>query len=656
MLRRNVRSLCYQHAVKPAARIGIFPLHLDPPTVQHCEIFRLLVGKDHACGNPINSKSGGTGTSCSLPVSTLSSWSSSHATERGEGSSLLDIEQLMQQPPSSRDLHLGRLKQNALNDPVSCDAMLRGAKSLEHFEDFERLLNESTLAPFDHLILVPNTKYPVTLRQSIHLAAMSVLATKDLARVHIELKALEHPEKMMSVVYDLVSKYPKSTIIHWLPNVHEMQHWKHFDELARNVPFLLLRPKGWRSASEALNDTHTNGLENVVTSPTQAASNNSSPSAASSSSTMSLLRISDKTRLRSMMPRQWDTSSTPSMMEIIEVPRMSGSYVRQELWEGSTSPTELLTPAVQRYVDSQMLYRDFRKGAFHSRYHHNNATQSGRAKQLVTSAHSGMALVAFQGIIPRLELHYDPNNLLAREQYNKLKPFECLDGRDPDLIVPIGGDGYFMHCVRKHWRRYIPFFGVNAGHVGYLLNDCGVLEELFSAPLKLHHLSMLYVEAEAENATGEKHVLEELAFNDAWVERSSGQTALIRILVNGEERIRRVRGDGVLMSTAAGSTAYAQALGASPVPVGAPLIQLVGSNIVSPAQWRPVHLNQEDIVEFEVVDNFKRPCRGYVDAVDVGTVTRMLVRTSRVAGVQVAFADSCDLQQKLYKMQFPGAR
>eukprot|EP00455_Lapot_gusevi_P010343 TRINITY_DN14670_c0_g2_i1.p1 TRINITY_DN14670_c0_g2~~TRINITY_DN14670_c0_g2_i1.p1 ORF type:complete len:172 (-),score=20.57 TRINITY_DN14670_c0_g2_i1:309-800(-) len=161
---------------------------------------------------------------------------------------------------------------------------------------------------------------------------------------------------------------------------------------------------------------------------------------------------------------------------------------------------------------------------------------------------------------------------------------------------------------------------------------------------------------EAENATGEKHVLEELAFNDAWVERSSGQTALIRILVNGEERIRRVRGDGVLMSTAAGSTAYAQALGASPVPVGAPLIQLVGSNIVSPAQWRPVHLNQEDIVEFEVVDNFKRPCRGYVDAVDVGTVTRMMVRTSRVAGVQVAFADSCDLQQKLYKMQFPGAR
>lgn len=588
--------------------------------------------------------------------------------EGGEGSPL-DIAQLIEQPPSSRDLHLGRLKQNALNDPVSCDAMLRGAKSLEHFEDFERLLNESALAPFDHLILVPNTKYPVTLRQSVHLAAMSVLATKDLARVHVELKALEHPDKMMSVVYDLVSKYPKSTIIHWLPNVHEMQHWKHFDELARTVPFLLLRPKGWRSASEAINDILTNGVESP---PTSSSPSTTSTSAAtggvpsqqqqhvvsSTPSKMSLLRISDKTKLRSMMPRQWDTSSTPSMMEIIEVPRMSGSYVRQELWEGSTSPTELLTPAVQRYVDSQMLYRDFRKGAFHSRYNsHNSATQSGgRAKPLVASAHAGMALVAFQGIIPRLELHYDPNNLLAREQYNKLKPFECLDGRDPDLIVPIGGDGYFMHCVRKHWRRYIPFFGVNAGHVGYLLNDCGVLEELFSAPLKLHHLSMLYVEAEAENATGEKHVLEELAFNDAWVERSSGQTALIRILVNGEERIRRVRGDGVLMSTAAGSTAYAQALGASPVPVGAPLIQLVGSNIVSPAQWRPVHLNQEDIVEFEVVDNFKRPCRGYVDAVDVGTVTRMMVRTSRVAGVQVAFADSCDLQQKLYKMQFPGAR
>ena len=262
---------------------------------------------------------------------------------------------------------------------------------------------------------------------------------------------------------------------------------------------------------------------------------------------------------------------------------MSGAFVRQELWR-HLGPEHAHYPAVLRYMAP--ICKDSEGPLLNFRSYGSTAPSSGggpaspasaRTNAKLPTAYSHQACVSLEGLVPRLELHYDPNNLLAREQYAKLRAFECLDGQEPDLIVPIGGDGYFMHCVRRNWRRFIPFFGVNAGHVGYLLNDCATLEELFSAPLKLHQLQMLYCEAEAETPTGEKRIISELAFNDAWLERSTGQTALVRILVNGEERIRRVRGDGVLVSTAAGSTVYAQALGASPVPVGAPLIQLVGA-------------------------------------------------------------------------------
>ncbi|KAG5507442.1 hypothetical protein JIQ42_07739 [Leishmania sp. Namibia] len=394
------------------------------------------------------------------------------------------------------------------------------------------------------------------------------------------------------------------------------------------------------------------------------------------------------------------------MVEVHPITRSTGADVRQALWEQEIHPSFILTDCVQRYIEGHGLYRDPRKATAASLYgsvgissDYGNGTRSGsgsgggasglgggagasgqmggtdagfRDPTAASGAGSGMssgaggsvgtrrvvasrdtATLSFPGLIPRLELHYDRNNLLAREQYEKLRIFQCQDGEEPDLIVPIGGDGYMMHCIRKNWRRFIPFYGVNAGHVGYLLNDRTTLEELFSSPLKLHFTTMLYCQAEKEGDMGERMLLSELAFNDAWVERSSGQTALIRILVNGQERIRRLRGDGVLVSTAAGSTAYSQALGASPVPVGAPLIQIVGSNVVSPAQWRPAHLDQEDQVEFEVIDGTKRPCRCYVDSVDVGNVTRLLVRSSRVAGVTLAFSKSCDLQHKLYQMQFP---
>lgn len=362
------------------------------------------------------------------------------------------------------------------------------------------------------------------------------------------------------------------------------------------------------------------------------------------------------------------------LVEVHPITRCTGADVRQALWEQYIHPSSILPDFINRYVESHGLYRDSRKATASQRGGSCNdfggvgapvMTQGGSAGGNFVSSGSrsagtrrvvalrDTATLSFPGLIPRLELHYDRSNLLAREQYEKLRVFQRQDGEEPDLIVPIGGDGYMMHCIRKNWRRFIPFYGVNAGHVGYLLNDRSTLEELFSSPLKLHFTTMLYCQAEKESDTGERVLLSELAFNDAWVERSSGQTALIRILVNGQERIRRLRGDGVLVSTAAGSTAYSQALGASPVPVGAPLIQVVGSNVVSPAQWRPAHLDQEDQVEFEVVDSTKRPCRCYVDSVDVGNVTRMLVRSSRVAGVTLAFSKSCDLQHKLYQMQFP---
>ena len=46
-----------------------------------------------------------------------------------------------------------------------------------------------------------------------------------------------------------------------------------------------------------------------------------------------------------------------------------------------------------------------------------------------------------------------------------------------NLIVVIGGDGTMLHAIREHWRSRLPFLGVNAGHLGFLLNGSPELEE-----------------------------------------------------------------------------------------------------------------------------------------------------------------------------------
>ncbi|ORC85270.1 putative inorganic polyphosphate/ATP-NAD kinase, putative,poly(p)/ATP NAD kinase [Trypanosoma theileri] len=845
---RRVIPLCCWYNVPQLSRVGIFPLHLDPPTVQHRELFRLLVGDTNNNNNNNNNI----------------------------------------------------INNNNNNNNISNGVdSTNSSTSLWYLEPLAESLKKSERVPFDHLIVVPNTRFPVALRLSTHLAALTTLVTRGLPRVHVDFTALEHPDEDMPCVYELTQRYKNSTLVHWLQDAHEMQKWAHFGDVKLHVPMLLLqtvslpvsvvgRPpdarliektrfgssgnmlfdtnttselhrqkphlqeyqeneerkhekkhdkksqeggkpqqmekdresavcfddcgtcstcgrsprlmaKGrgeeeveisrsykssstssWLASSDDLSMNHlgpvdavdtssytskyysnsnkktqnssiststNNGNDDGISNHSSSGSNNnnsgssgdgsnsnSNSNSSNSSSNMDtcmdnkygsksndggvlqdnstlsgnnpLLSTESEdndTTLRDTVPARRkvrhlieDLFSTPHDVEIGDtnipphgpaphvevhaVHRCTGADVRQALWEREVDPALILTEPVHCYIKSHSLYHDYRKDASPKMAlvaYHSFSSSSGsgggggggsrssgggvvgggggfggiRRSKVATLCFS--AALAFPGLIPRLELHYDKNNLLAREYYESLSAFQACGDEEPDLIVPIGGDGYMMHCIRNNWSRFIPFFGVNAGHVGYLLNDASTLSELFSAPLKLHTTTMLYCLAEKETETGEKHLLSELAFNDAWVERSSGQTALIRILVNGEERIRLLRGDGVLVATAAGSTAYCRALGASPVPVGAPLIQVVGSNVVSPAQWRPTHLNQEDQVELEVLDSARRPCRCFVDSVDVGNVTRMLVRSSRAAGVVIAFASSCDLQQKLYQMQFP---
>jgi hypothetical protein len=41
--------------------------------------------------------------------------------------------------------------------------------------------------------------------------------------------------------------------------------------------------------------------------------------------------------------------------------------------------------------------------------------------------------------------------------------------RVPTCIVALGGDGTMLRAIRAHWRRRLPFVGINAGHLGFLL-------------------------------------------------------------------------------------------------------------------------------------------------------------------------------------------
>ena len=250
---------------------------------------------------------------------------------------------------------------------------------------------------------------------------------------------------------------------------------------------------------------------------------------------------------------------------------------------------------------------------------------------------------------PRIIIFADERNERARGWAEKLREFE--NDESPTCIVALGGDGTMLRAIRAHWRRRLPFVGINAGHLGFLLNSP---ESMFGSgfppgDLIVRQLPMLYVELMKTDGSMETA----LAFNDAWVERETSQSAWVKVKVNERTRIAKLVADGVLVSTAAGSTAYARSMGCAPLLADTPGWLLAGSNVMSPPNWKSALLSTESTVELSSVGGEKRPLRAFVDGQDFGHVTGLCARQSRIAAVELGFCRQHDMAEKIAQIQFP---
>ena len=234
------------------------------------------------------------------------------------------------------------------------------------------------------------------------------------------------------------------------------------------------------------------------------------------------------------------------------------------------------------------------------------------------------------------------------QEMRKMLPGENTE--DPNIILVVGGDGTMLRAIRKLWRKRLPFYGINTGHLGFLLNS-GLPPDLVGQSLIVEQLSMLRVET--LGLDGRRKI--SLAFNEAWVERGTGQTAWIEVAVDGKVRLEKMVADGALVSTAGGSASYARAMGAAPLPLSTPALLLVGSNVFSPFIWQPAVLPLNSEVEFRTLDPDKRPLNGFVDGVPQGKISWMGVKTSNIAAVELAFDPGHDPAEKLARIQFPAA-
>jgi NAD+ kinase len=247
---------------------------------------------------------------------------------------------------------------------------------------------------------------------------------------------------------------------------------------------------------------------------------------------------------------------------------------------------------------------------------------------------------------PRLRIVFDERNPRAVEIAER---YGRVASDAPDLILVIGGDGTMLRAIREHWRHRAPFLGVNAGHLGFLMNET-LPAELDGLELSSHSMPTLRVDA----MTPEGRVTTGVAYTDTWVERGDGQASWLRLDIDGRTRVRKIVGDGMLVATASGSSAYARAMGAMPLLLNTTALTLAGSNVFQPRFWRPMTLPGDSVITLKNLDRSgKRPVRAFVDGTSLGVVDSATVRRSAVAGVELLFTREFAPSDKLLRSRFP---
>lgn len=161
------------------------------------------------------------------------------------------------------------------------------------------------------------------------------------------------------------------------------------------------------------------------------------------------------------------------------------------------------------------------------------------------------------------------------------------DGKT-DLLVSMGGDGTMLHCARAAAPLHIPIFGINCGTLGFLAaceqNDCRhSLQLLLDGKCAVNERFMLHARVLTPQADPQNF----LAFNDCVLRAAAPRAFLIEAAWNGSE-IPSYFGDGVIVATPTGSTAYSLA-------AGGPIVQ-PGVDVLVVTPICPHTLNQRPLI------------------------------------------------------------
>ncbi|MBO6959564.1 MAG: NAD(+) kinase [Prochlorococcus marinus CUG1438] len=154
---------------------------------------------------------------------------------------------------------------------------------------------------------------------------------------------------------------------------------------------------------------------------------------------------------------------------------------------------------------------------------------------------------------------------------DKIEKYLCNSESKPNIGIVLGGDGTFLKCANLLTALDIPLLSINiGGNLGFLtqekdfLFDKSFIEILEKEEYIIDFRNRLNCDVCISGVSPEKKIIKSYhALNDFYfksVEEDISPTNQIQIEIDNE-KVNEYKGDGLIVSTSTGSTAYSMAAG-----------------------------------------------------------------------------------------------
>ena len=244
------------------------------------------------------------------------------------------------------------------------------------------------------------------------------------------------------------------------------------------------------------------------------------------------------------------------------------------------------------------------------------------------------------------KIHFVFDNTLKslKEKKRYLKKYKNYSAKKANLIIVVGGDGFMLQTLKRLRKYKRPFYGLNTGTYGFLMNRLKKNDLLkYLKKTKSTQIFPLEMIVKTKN----NKIKRNIAINEISMFRQSKQTASLQIRKGKKIIMKKLISDGVLVSTPAGSTAYNLSVHGPILSLNSKKLAITPISPFRPRRWRGSVVSENSRIYIKNLNVKKRPVSVVADNYEVRNVKEVKICINKKIKFNLLYDSNNSLNKKI---------